>query len=300
MKTFVAVIIALLLILGGAYWFVDSELSEIKQTAETALSDTVADAVSEAVSEAADSEIPTDVWSFAVIGDTENYSQVTANALDDMKERPLEFVVHLGDLVSHGEAEEFTKILDAFAELPFPTYYIIGNNDLVYNEELEIKTPDRYQELVDEDLWYSIDHENAHLAFLDNSYLRYGFPDEELDWLRDDLDAADSDFTFLFYHRPLDVPGQNWFGDDETPHSREQNEKFKALIAEYEIDRIFNGHLHMTLRYLLDDIPVVVSGGGGAIPQGLLGGEDAAYFHYVIAHIPRDGSESVLEIIEIE
>lgn len=224
-------------------------------------------------------------FQFAVIGDTEGLHSVTREIIADMSERNLAFVVHLGDVSSHADATEMEQVKKAFDALPMPTHYVPGNNDLVYDEVLEMRTPTLYTQHISDQLYSSFDYQNAHFVLLDNSYRRIGFPDEELRWLREDLRAYANDFTFLFFHRPLDVPGQQWFGDDETAASRAQNEKMTSLLSDFAITRIFNGHLHTTLQYDLDDIPVTISGGGGALPQDILGGADAAYFHYYIVTV---------------
>ncbi|MFC1597905.1 metallophosphoesterase family protein [Patescibacteria group bacterium] len=300
MKYLISLILILLLIVVGVYWFVNRELTDF--SVDIGLGDTA--------------ETVENSWKFAVIGDTEDVRPVTEEIISSLAEQDLAFVVHLGDVSSHGDAAEMNAVKELFDSLPFPTYYIPGNNDLVYDEALEIKTPEVYKSVFGDELWSSFNFENAHLVLLDNSYRRYGFPDEELEWLKTDLDGvgldeADLDeanadenppqYTFLFYHRPLDVPGQQLFGDDETPHSREQNEKFKTLISNYTITRIFNGHLHTTMSYTMNDIPVTVTGGGGALPQNYLGGEDAALFHYYIVYVPSEGdAKPQLERIEFK
>lgn len=240
----------------------------------------------------------TKTWQFAVIGDTEEMPKITDNILTDLAQRDLDFIVHLGDITYKGGVEGMEKTKAAFDKLPYPTYYVPGNNDLIYDAKTERKTLANYQKVINQDTYYSLDYENAHLVFLDNSYLRVGFSDEELTWLEQDLNQNNQEFTFLFYHRPLDVPGQQLFGDDETPESRIQNEKFKNLIADYTIDRIFNGHLHMLLTYTLNDIPITITGGGGALPQALLGGAKAAYYHYQLVTVYQTDDKKIKPTLE--
>lgn len=242
-------------------------------------------------------------WQFAVIGDTEGLRPVTEALLTDMAQRDLAFVVHVGDVSSHGEVDELTRVKERFSKLPFPTYYVPGNNDLTYNETIERKTLAHYTEAIDTRAYYSVDYEQVHLVLLDNSYRRIGFSDEELTWLQTDLDAARDKLTFLFYHRPIDVPGQALFGDDETADSRVQNEAFKSLIAQYSIAHIFNGHLHTTLPYqLTEQIPVTITGGGGAAPQPMFGGEKNALYHYYIVHVSETtkGASYTTELIRAD
>lgn len=248
-------------------------------------------------------DVPTqNQWQFAVIGDTEDVRPVNEQMIADMKNRPLAFAVHVGDISSHGDEDALQQVKTLFAPLPFPTYYLPGNNDLVYDETLEIKTPAPYQRIIDERLYYSIDYRQAHIVLLDNSYRRFGFPDEELAWLKEDLDKNTQPLTFLFFHRPLNVPGQQLFGDDETPNSREQNTKFEELIAGYNISHIFNGHIHIPFSYTLNEIPVTVTGGGGALPQDILGGADAALFHYYVVTVneSQNTASYSLERIDFE
>lgn len=244
--------------------------------------------------------VPKDEWQFAVIGDTEDVRPVNERMIADMKKRPLAFVVHVGDISSHGDEEALQQVQALFNTLSFPTYTVPGNNDLVYDETLEIKTPARYQQIIDERLYYSIDYRQTHIVLLDNSYRRFGFPDEELAWLKKDLEKNTQPLTFLFFHRPLDVPGQQLFGDDETPHSREQNAKFKELIAGYNISHIFNGHIHIPFSYTLNEIPVTITGGGGALPQDILGGADAALFHYYIVTVNESQSAASYSLERID
>jgi hypothetical protein len=128
---------------------------------------------------------------------------------------------------------------------------------------------------------------------LDNSYRKYGFRDETLSWFSDTLKKDTTlPYTFLFFHRPLHLPLEDVFGDDETTYSRSQNEKFLDILSQNPITYIFNGHIHLYIPYTLQGIPVVVSGGGGAYPQAILGGPSAAYFHYLIVNVPNNSADA--------
>ncbi len=236
---------------------------------------------------------PFDGWKFVVIGDTEDGGPVLDRFISDMKQRSdITFIAHVGDIVSHGDTDLMKTVKSQFSELPIPTYYVPGNNDLIYNEKTERKTLEHYAAVFGSPAYQAVTVQNAQLFFLDNSYLRIGFADDELAWLKKTLDDSSPQYRFLFFHRPLNVPGQEIFGDDETPNSRIQNTKFLTLLSNYHIDRIFNGHIHTSLNYTLTagdtTIPVTVSGGGGAYPQAILGGEAAAYFHYLVVTVPNE------------
>lgn len=264
------ILLIVLSIVGGLLWFVNSTWKNITDDTQSHTTP------------------PQSEWAFAVMGDTEDMHGVTQRMLDDLKNQPLDFIVHLGDVSSTGDPEKMKEVRDAFSALPFPTYYVVGNNDLVYDDATETRTSSVFEEALEQTPNFAIEHHNAHILLLDNSNRRIGFSDATLTWLTDQL-THNASYTFLFYHRPLHLPLEDIFGDDETTYSREQNEKFLSLITQYPITHIFNGHIHTYLSYTLQGIPDTVSGGGGAYPQAILGGESAAYFHYVIVHVPNDG-----------
>ncbi|HLD21983.1 MAG TPA: metallophosphoesterase [Patescibacteria group bacterium] len=272
MKYIITIIFLLLLIVLGVFWFVNRELITLHNSTQN---------ISSMQPSLENS------WQFAVIGDTEGIHTVTKNMIEDLKLRPLTFVVHVGDISSHGNETEMQEVKTVFATLPFPTYYIPGNNDLIFDESLQIKTLEAYKNVFGNTTYQSFNAQNAHFVLLDNSYRRFGFASEELEWLQNDLAHNTQPLTFLFFHRPLNLPGEQLFGDDETTASRKQNEKFKSLITPYTISHIFNGHIHTSLNYNLNSIPVTVTGGGGALPQEMLGGKSVAQFHYVLVTVQK-------------
>lgn len=253
-----------------------------------------------------------DGWKFAVLGDTEDGGPTLDAFIAEMKQRDdIAFIVHVGDVASHGEPEKMELVKTQLETLSIPTYYVPGNNDLVYDEKTERRTLKVYKEVFGETVYFSFDYKNAQLALLDNSYRRTGFSDAQLEWLKKELDNSTAPYRFLFFHRPLNVPGQELIGDDETPNSREQNKKFLALIAGYKIDHIFNGHVHTSLEYSLTageaaagtekKIPVTITGGGGAYPQAILGGEAASFFHYLVVTVPNDPNNTPhTQVVPIE
>lgn len=281
MKKFFTRILFLFLIVVGVWWFVNSGRTSIAFFhSENRNSTTRVD-----VFGSDNNQDNLSSWQFAVIGDTEDVGPITQKFIDDISQRDIDFVVHVGDVSSDSDEEGMREVVELFATLPFPTYYVPGNNDLAYDSTIERKTLEVYKNVFGEDVYSSLDHKNGHIVLLDNSYRRIGFSDEELEWLKRDLGENKQDYTFLFFHRPLDVPGQELIGDDETTTSRIQNEKFKELLNNYGIDHIFNGHVHSTLSYTLNTIPVTITGGGGALPQAILGGADAAFYHYYIVKV---------------
>ena len=229
------------------------------------------------------------LFTFAVLGDNEGVNQVFLQTLKKINQSEPDLVIHVGDFVPRGAEEDFIAVTKEMESLTMTYYPTVGNNDL--NKE---KSPALYQKYFTEDLYYSFDYQNSHFVILDNSNRLVGFDQAQLDWLDQDLDAADKENTFLFFHRPVNVPLESFFGDDETPASRKSNGDFLKILDKHNITRIFCGHVHLYFSYNLitpsnKKIPVTITGGAGAKPQSILGGESSASYHYVLINVFEDG-----------
>ncbi|MFA6512318.1 MAG: metallophosphoesterase [Patescibacteria group bacterium] len=220
---------------------------------------------------------------FLVFGDNEGTGPVLEKIIDAANTRGVDFVVQLGDATPRSEPEIFSQVQQAFHRFNAPLYAIPGNNDIVGDPAYA-----QWGETFGFDRWYTITKENTQFFFLDNAERKVGFPDDELTWLEKEIAQSTAKHKVLFYHRPVALPIEELFGDDETTASRASNDAFRNILKQYNIARIFNGHVHTYFPYTLDDIPVTVSGGGGALPQSILGGEAAAFYHFLIVRITAD------------
>ncbi len=264
--------------LGGYYLYTYYQSSELKNQ------------VAEITSDLKD-ELPEDSWSFIVVGDTEGVNTISEKFAAEVEQSQAEFVVHVGDFVPTGQAEEFTEINKLFKDLTI--YPTLGNNDLGsvldYNET-------NYKQYIQEELYYSFDHGQAHFIVLDNANRNVGFDSDQLTWLEEDLSkvktrhasSQQKQYTFIFFHKPFKLPLEEYTGDDDTPLSRKHNKQFREIISQYKIDHIFCGHVHTYFTYNIDETPTTITGGGGAKPQSILGGDASSFYHYLEITISDD------------
>ena len=70
------------------------------------------------------------------------------------------------------------------------------------------------------------------------------------------------------------------------------------ILKEYPVDQIYSGHVHTYLSYDIEDTPAIITGGGGALPQSIMGGEKSAYYHYIKVTVTED--EFSNEVFKIE
>jgi hypothetical protein len=73
-----------------------------------------------------------DAFAFAVVGDTKSVGTFERIA-EDLKRRPLDFAVLLGDCSYDGTEEKHRYFRAECAEeyaMPFPVFYVVGNHDV--------------------------------------------------------------------------------------------------------------------------------------------------------------------------
>lgn len=220
---------------------------------------------------------------FAVVGDNHGDNPVYRQILQDVRAQRLDFLLNLADATEYGLTDEFTTVKALESPLSFPVYHTVGNHDIKTDASRGL-----FRDAFGHSGWIAYDHDSLHLIILDNADRKVGFPAESLRWLADDL-AANRDKTIIIaYHRPFDLPLGQVIGDDETAASRATNSEFKKIIAGYPVKYIFTSHLHTYLPYTVDDIPAIVSGGGGDPAQTVLGGPSANLFHYLLVTVQGD------------
>jgi len=232
-----------------------------------------------------------DIFTVAIIGDrTGGYPEglkYLERAVYEINQLNPDFVVHIGDKVQGytrdqsqwlREYEEFMPYMD---KLNAPWYAVAGNHD-VFSPIWD--TNDRtYEELYKKyfgPIRYSFDYKNAHFVFLYTDDAMTSVPDmseEQVEWLRNDLEATDSKNIFVFLHKPVwRYDTKNW----DATH---------AVIKEFPVKAVIAGHFHTYQKDMnLDGIQYYVMGPTGGemheSDQELYG-----YFHhYNILRIEPD------------
>lgn len=242
-----------------------------------------------------DGDAPQDLI-FAVIGDNEGDTPAYRSFLEAVaQDNNIAFIVHVGDVTSHGESSELEQIkaLHDSYNISIPIYAVPGNHDIKEDAE-RVAFMNSFGELP-----RSIEYENLHLVLLDNADRKIGFSEDTLDWLRDDLSHVQNKKVVLVYHRPFGYPFAETLGDDETSISRASNKAFQSIIASHDIAYILNGHIHGFIEYhfaitnddkeITSTISAVISGGGGQAPQDIFSTFLKEDFHYLKVHVTEQG-----------
>ena len=166
----------------------------------------------------------------------------------DINRQQPDAVVHTGDLVQHGLAEEYQHLREILAPLQAPLYVIPGNRD--DNDALRAAFGDCSYLPKDGDfLHYIVEDFPVRLVALDSTAAgqRKGFYCERRQaWLREALDGArDKPTVLLIHHPPFDI------GDDYVGgylRLREAEELAAVVSRHAQVERLLCGHVHWPSR----------------------------------------------------
>lgn len=232
---------------------------------------------------------------FIAVGDNHGDNPIYDQILQEVKNGPYAFLLNVADETNDGTTEEFQVVKQLHTTLPFPVEYTVGSHDFRADPTRKL-----FVDAFGQQPCRSADYQQLHLIVLDNGDRKVGFSDNCLEWLKNDLAAHTTQPIIIAYHRPFDLPLSAITGDDETPASRLTDAKFLDIIRPAKnIQLIINAHLHTFLPYTLNDIPAVVTGGGGEQAQQILGGSKANYFHYLVVTVTGSSVSYVVHRVQL-
>lgn len=171
-------------------------------------------------------------------------------------------VVNLGDVLEDEseelDAQRYGQFLGLMAGLTCPVEHVIGNHDSARLSDEKLGT------MLGTDSHYrSTDIAGVHLVVLRSVERKdrdVRLPDEQLSWLRADLDRTELP-TLVCIHHPLsdlDLTGNRWF--EKAPHiCRVANRREAREILEHsgKVRAVFNGHAHWNHLDVVNGIPYV-------------------------------------------
>lgn len=145
----------------------------------------------------------------------------------------LGFVQVSGDLTDRATDAEFANYRAGTAESRVPVWPAVGNHEYFYGGEATYQARiENYRRYVGPE-WYSFSYGNRHFVVLENNG-QAPF-DEQLSWLRQDLDAnAAGKRVVVLTHQPMNVP----FG------SPTEYDELGDLLEQYDTELVLVGHEH--------------------------------------------------------
>ena len=163
----------------------------------------------------------------------------------DINRQGADAVIHTGDSVQNGAAEEYEHLREILAGLEAPYFLVPGNRD---RRDPLRQAFDHIAQLSrdSEFLHYVIDDYPLRLVAMDSvdTGERKGrMCDRRLDWLQETLALEPDKATVLFFHHPpFDIAPRNYVGGYRH---QEEADNLAATVARHpQVTRILCGHVH--------------------------------------------------------
>ena len=158
-----------------------------------------------------------------------------------------------GDLVDRGDVDSYRRLREAFAGLPFPVHYALGNHDVRRN------FAEAFPEvaLTGGFLQYTIEDQPVRLVVIDTlEEGRHGgaFCETRAAWLRDTLNAAPDRPTLIVQHHPPIEVGIAWMNTD--PAEPWVHRLADVLRGRGNVIGLVCGHVHRAIVTRWDDVIV--------------------------------------------
>lgn len=168
-------------------------------------------------------------------------------------------IINMGDLVDNGEDHRqweawFEGLAGIIDRMPFAP--VMGNHE-TYNLDWKVRLPLAYLNYFEvpangsrefEKYYYSFDRGPVHFVVLNTQEqetrdFKEGLLEEQLEWLRRDLAAADKPWKIVLMHRDvLQYRIHNRPGREEGVS--EEGVTFMPIFEEFGVDVVFTAHLH--------------------------------------------------------
>ncbi len=238
---------------------------------------------------------PSGTFEFAILGDAEpgrflvfrklfSEPAIFAKHLGSLNERPLDFIMQLGDMVSRGTLPNYLEFFRILASRPPRTPYltVIGNHDRSRPNGHSHST--LYRKVFGPKTNYFFDRGAARIIILDSSRARLN--QSQLKWL--DLALQTPLKKIVLTHMPplslrfwKDIPISSRGG------FREGSAEFVRLMSRHHVDRVYTGHIHAFAVHDYEGVRYILTGGGGSplFPSGIAD----KFYHYLTVSVSPQG-----------
>ncbi|WP_176461747.1 metallophosphoesterase family protein [Anaeromicrobium sediminis] len=228
-----------------------------------------------------------DKWNFVVVGDTHLFHKGSdcRNGLDKVvnlfKEKKLDplFIIHVGDTIhkrSEDRMKDFVKIINDDETLnKIPIFCATGNHDRIGSFEVVGDTDAFNKHIAPSD--YFIDVDGSRFIWLNNTghvengkeYMGFSKEYLEKNLIGPMENAIKNNISNFFISMHIPPNWGSWTDGGKTDNHTFKHgvEEFIHIIKTYKkyIKVVFCGHIHAYGLQTIDNVPIIVTGGGGGL-----------------------------------
>lgn len=191
-------------------------------------------------------------FEFMVVADSHNDNDNLAKALAQAKKDQVRFVVGLGDYTDVGTLSELEKVKNEFEKAGMRYFVVPGDHDL-WNSRDQQRSPTENFNGVFGPIYQSFAEEGVRLLLVYNSDNYLGLGQDQLKWLKSELDnmknSSDTRLIFVFLHEPLYHPSSiRIMGKVEEGLKGEARELLK-MFKDGGVKEVFAGDTHYFTSY---------------------------------------------------
>jgi len=174
-----------------------------------------------------------------------------------------DLVVNLGDVIEDEsrpkDLEHYGQFIDILSALHCPVLHVAGNHDQVNLSDRDLCDLWRHEG----NLFYSRDVNGVHFSVLrtiEVTDVAIHLPEEQIAWLRADLEQTALPSVVLMHHPASDMrlDGNRWF--EKRPHVcrvAERRALQRVLSEAPRVVAVFNGHVHWNHFDLIGGVPYI-------------------------------------------
>jgi len=189
-------------------------------------------------------------------------------AIDQMNQEKVDFVIELGDFKDQDAVPDETKTLQYLAKIETelqkfkgPTYHVLGNHDMDGISKQQFLERVENTGISKTNSYYSFNRNGIHFVVLDGNFTKVGLPydhgnfnwqdafipDDQLDWLKDDLKSNKLPII-IFIHQLLIESNTGKHAVQNSVEVRNVLENSGKVLC------VFQGHVHEERYNLINGI----------------------------------------------
>lgn len=192
-------------------------------------------------------------FEFAIFADSHNENELLGKALSKAKDQKVQFVIGLGDYSEVGTEDELEKAKEELDRAGIRYFVTVGDHDL-WDSRNKGKNPLSNFNKFFGPSYQSFTFGNAKIIILDNSDNYLGLGQDQIEWLKNELDNIkinpEINVIFLMLHEPLFHPSSTRVMGKVTPKLKDETKTITRMLKNGGVKEVFAGDIHFFTRYL--------------------------------------------------